>query len=222
VEPGTTPRPTCIAASDSIVAWWPLDRLGSGAEEIVNGNQGDYAGNPRETEGKVGGALGFDGVDDLISVPDPGANWILDISNDITLEAWIKRDSEQPAQQVFVGKSGCYYIGCRGGHIFALVSNAFDITGPTLLSVGVWYHLALTYDVGGSLACIYLNGEIDTRHSTGGQSVPIGNGYVYIGGLSGQQYFDGVVDEVSIYNKALSAAEIRTIYNRGALGKCKQ
>ena len=222
VEPSNDPRPTCIAASDSIVGWWPLDQLGSGAEEIVNGNQGDYVGNPRETDGKVGGALGFDGVDDLVSVPDPGANWVCDISGDITMETWIKRDSDQADQQVIVGKNSSYFLGCRSGRIFSLIPYAFDLAGPTQIPVGQWYHVAVTYDVSGMAARIYVNGEVDTAYTTTGRSVPISDGYINIGGLVGQQYFDGVIDEVSIYNTALSDQEIRDIYNRGSLGKCKQ
>ena len=222
VEPDKNPGPTCIAASDSIVGWWPLDQLGSGAEELVEGNQGDYTSNPSAVEGKVGGALGFDGVNDLITVPDPGADWILDIAGDITIETWIKRNSDQGGQQVVVGKYYSYYIGCRNGHIFSLISNVFDFAGGTPVPVGEWFHIAVNYDVDDRAARIYINGEVDSTFTTGGASLLVGNGYIHIGGLPEQQYFDGVIDEVSIYNTALSTSEIREIYRRGSLGKCKQ
>ncbi len=86
-ETGTGPK--CLAPPDSIIGWWALDQLGTTADELVDGNQGDYIGNPSEAAGKVGGALRFDGVDDLISIPDPGANWVYDIAGDITMETWM-------------------------------------------------------------------------------------------------------------------------------------
>lgn len=221
VEPTVNPGPTCLAASDSIVGWWPMDQLGSAAEELVDGNLGDYIGNPVEAEGKVAGALRFDGVDDLIEVPDPGSNWVYDITGSITLETWIKRDSDQTGQQVFIGKGSAYFLGCRSGRIFAQIPNAFDFAGATAVGAGAWVHVAVTYDVTAKVAKIYLNGEVDGTITTGGQSVPVSNNQIYIGGLLGQQYFDGYVDEVSIYNTALSTSEIREIYIHGSRGKCK-
>jgi hypothetical protein len=223
-DPVTPPRksgPTCVAASDSIVGWWPLDHLGSTAEELVDGNQGDYVSSPAEAEGKVGGAIRFDGVDDLIVIPDPGANWVYDITGSITLETWIKRDSDQTGQQVFVGKGSAYFLGCRSGRIFSLIPYAFDFVGATPLPVGEWSHVAVTYDLPGLVAKIYLNGEVDGAVTTSGRNVPISNEPIYIGGLSGQQYFDGSMDEVSVYKTALSTSEVREIYSRGSRGKCK-
>jgi hypothetical protein len=99
----------------------------------------------------------------VIQVPDPGADWILNITSDITLETWIKRDTDQSGQQVIVGAV-----------------------------------------------------------STPGQNVPDAGGNVYIAGLlPPQQFFDGFIDEVSIYSRALATSEIREIYTRGTLGKCK-
>ncbi|MHC4205617.1 MAG: LamG-like jellyroll fold domain-containing protein, partial [Planctomycetota bacterium] len=155
----TTPKsgPTCVAASDSIVGWWPLDQLGSAAEELVGDNHGDYVEIPLEAEGKVGGALRFDGSNDVIEIRDPGADWDYDIAGDITLETWINRDTNQISQQVIVGKYNSYYIGCRNGRIFALISNAADLIGATNLPTGEWIHVAVTYDVDDRIAKIYLN-----------------------------------------------------------------
>jgi arabinan endo-1,5-alpha-L-arabinosidase len=221
-EPSDKSRPTCVAASDSIVGWWPLDQLGSAAEELVEDNHGDYAGSPLEVDGKVGGALRFYARDgEMIEVPDPGDNWIFDITGDITLETWIRRDSNQADQQVLVGKYGAYYLGCRGGKIFALMGSV-DFVGDTSLPVGEWFHVAVTYDIDDiRIATIYLNGEVDGNVANNGTNVAESDGYIYIGGLPGQQYFWGSIDEVSIYKTALSASEIREIYNRGSLGKCK-
>jgi len=219
-ETGTGPK--CLAPPDSIVGWWALDQLGTTADELVDGNQGDYIGNPLEAAGKVEGALRFDGVDDLISIPDPGANWVYDIAGDITMETWIRRDSDQIGQQVVVGKTDAYFLGIRAGHIFSLIPNSFDFIGASTLPVGEWIHIAVTYDISARIGRIYLNGEVDGGVTTSGRNVPISNGTIYIGGLLGQQYFDGYIDEVSIYTTALSINEIRAIFNGGSFGKCKK
>ena len=220
-ETGTGPM--CLAPTDSIVGWWPLDQLGSAAEELVGDNQGDYIEIPLEAEGKVGGALRFDGSNDIIEIRDPGADWDYDIAGDITLETWINRDTDQSNQQVVVGKWGSYYFGCRNGRIFALISNAVDFIGATNMPTGEWIHIAVTYDVDDRIAKIYLNGEIDGTAATSGQNVTVSNGHIYIAGLMpAQQFFDGFIDEVSIYKRALSTSEIFEIYTRGSLGKCKK
>jgi hypothetical protein len=224
-DPVSTPDgtgPACLTPPDSLAGWWPLDRLGSAAEELVDNNEGDYIDVPLEAVGKVGGALRFDGSDDAIQVSDPIPDWILDITGDITLEAWIKRDTDQSGQQVIVGKSGSFYLGLRAGHIFALIPNSFDFIGASTLPTDEWIHIAVTYDVDDRIGRIYLNGEVDGAVSTSGQPVPDAGGDVFIGALMPpQQFFDGFIDEVSIYNRALATSEIREIYTRGTLGKCK-
>jgi len=196
--------------------------LGAAANELVDRNQGDYIGSPQEAAGKVGGALRFDGVDDLVSIPDPGENWVYDIvTGDITLETWIKRDSNQTGQQVVVGKAGAYFLGIRDGRIFASVPVMFDVRGATDVPVGEWFHIAVTWDGSHSDARIYLNGEVDGSFGSADFGMPVSNEPIYIGGLSGEQYFDGYVDEVGIYNAELSISEIRQIFDRGSQGRCK-
>lgn len=221
VEPSDKPGPTCVAASDSIVGWWPLDQFGLAAEELVEDNHGDYVGSPMEVEGKVGGALRFYAGDrELIEVPDPGPNWIFDITDNITLETWVRRGSNQADQQVLVGKYAAYYLGFRNGRIFALVGGV-DFVGSTFIPVGEWFHVAITYDINNMIATIYLNGEVDGNAPNNGVNIAESVNSIYIGGLPGQQHFWGSIDEVSIYKTALSTSEIREIYNRGSLGKCK-
>jgi len=213
--------PQCLTPPDTIVGWWPLDQLGTAADELVDRNQGDYIGRPLEAAGKVGGALRFDGVDDLVSIPDPGANWVYDITTDLTLEMWIKRDSDQTGQQVLVGKADSYFVGLRGGRIFTLIPTVYDYVATTQVPVGEWYHVAMTWDDSAMTGNIYLNGEVDGSFVSADMGVIAGNSPIYIGGLLGQQYFDGYMDEVGIYASVLSTSEIREIYDRGSLGKCK-
>ena len=228
VEVNKNPGPTCVAASDSIVGWWPLDQLGTTAEELVAGNHGDYNSNPSEAEGKVAGALQFDGVDDVVEVGDPGANWTYDITGSFTLEAWIKRETDQTGQQTITGKSFAYSISINNGRVLGYIQNVVTLVGTSLVPVGGWHHIAVTYDQTAQIFRVFLDGEVESTLATGGQAVPVNNfpfnigGFFSSGGGVSEQYFDGIVDEVSVYNTALTTSEIRDIYNRGSLGKCKQ
>lgn len=80
--------PACTTPPSGLVSWWPLDETsGTAAADIVDANAGLHIGAPTPVAGKVAGALSFDGGTDFVEVSD-AAN--LDITNEITIDAWIK------------------------------------------------------------------------------------------------------------------------------------
>jgi hypothetical protein len=227
-DPVSTPNgagPTCLAPPDSIVGWWPLDQPGAKAEELVLDNDGDCLGDPSGVVGKVGGALRFDGLDDAISVGDPSANWVYDISGSLTLEAWVIRESNQTGRQIIVGKDRAYWLWFENGVTVGMICCVQTTLGTTPVPVGEWCHVAVTYDQAKKALTVYLNGEIDGVNATDGQNVPVSDHPINIGAWdhpgTNMYYFHGLIDEVSVYNTALSPIEIREINARGTLGKCK-
>jgi len=80
-EPTDKPGPTCVAASDSIVGWWPLDQLGSAAEELINDNHGDYVGSPMELEGADDTYTGWPSVTGI---------WSYDVTDAVSAEQGIE------------------------------------------------------------------------------------------------------------------------------------
>jgi hypothetical protein len=142
VEPPSKPKATCVAASEAIVGWWPLDELGTTAQDLVAGNNGDYGGNPSEAGGKVAGAVRFDGVDDCVEVRDPGVGWAYDFEGSFTLEAWVMRESDQTSQQIIVGKAYAYVLAFREGRPIGYISYVSEAYGVTKVPIGEWHHIA--------------------------------------------------------------------------------
>ncbi len=165
------------------------------------------------TSEKSDTALTFDGDNDYINCGnDPSLN----ITDAITIEAWAKQDS-QYFWHVIVSKDDSmgtakYGIGMRYGEIGFTTSRITWLTGISFPSG--FHHLAATYN--GSQKRIYLDGELKNSTSatgslgTGDDLLKIGQGY-----LQGEQegYFNGIIDEVRIYDRALSESEIKDRYN---------
>jgi hypothetical protein len=80
-------------------------------------------------------------------------------------------------------------------------------TGPSVLPLNAWTHLAATYD--GTTLRLYVNGALATSTSVGG-AIPVSTGVLRIGGNSiWSEWFKGLIDEVRVYNRALSQSEIQ-------------
>ncbi len=175
-------------------------------------------------DGPISYALDFDGVDDYVNIPH-NANQLL--TGGGTIEAWIKPDTAGESTGRIIDKSTNGYGG--GGFDFSVISNnriAFRINeGPALSSTtnsvvvggGNWYHIVATWDSSGYVT-LYVNG---VQSGTPGVSAdPAGittTNDMRIGNRSGatDRTFDGVIDEVRIYNRELSASEISYNYHSG-------
>ena len=162
--------------------------------------------------GLDGVALAFDGTDDFI---DCGNDESLNITDAITIEAWVKYTEQKDWGGLIVGrrvKSGDhlgygYSITQRNaGAIIAEVSDGITAAQVTVNDINndVWYHIVMTSN--GSNLKIYKNGEF--KNSVDYSFTAQSGGTTYIGEKWGTYYFNGAIDEVRIYNRALSADEI--------------
>jgi hypothetical protein len=182
-----------------------------------NGNNGAISGASWSVSGRFGGALSFDGSNDIVNVPDSGS---LDLSAGMTLEAWI-HPLELSSWRTLLAKE------TSGGIVYSLFANSssgrpvgemrnasgsfFDSVGPAQLPINAWTHLAVTYD--GSTLRMYVNGVLVNSESASG-SIQASSSPFRIGGTSiWGEYFRGLIDEVRVYNRALSAGEISTDMN---------
>ena len=177
--------------------------------------------------GKSGGALRFDGVNDWVTVPDTTAS-TLDLTTGMTIEAWVNPAALSGWETVVLKERGAgllsYGLYAHDGGIEAggeevpagyVRAGAADraVRGTVALPQDTWTHLAVTYD--GDTQRIYVNGvEAGSRAQTG--PIAVGNGALRIGGNNAftNEFFSGVIDEVRIYNRALTAAEIRADMQR--------
>ncbi len=166
-------------------------------------------------------ALYFDGNDDYVNIPDHSD---LDITNAVTVEAWI-RPSRLNVWQSPLEKGAHndwaygFYIEPAGGNIgfeIGLEGQAVQWAGATApvnsyLAVNKWSHLVGTADSATGKVCLYIDGRKVAENTFSGQintnSIPF-----QIGKRSDGGYFGGIIDEVRIYDRALSASEIASIY----------
>ena len=227
----------CVAPPAGLVGWW----AGNGdSTDAVAGNNGVLLGNTTYLPGKVGQAFKFDGVDDGVEIPDAAA---LKPAT-VTVEAWVRFDSlDTPIVSQF-GAPGLQYIAFKKNtrtfnfegyslhkerqagidRLAFRVTNAFGsgniAFSATTVVVGQFYHVVGTYD--GAQVRLYVNGVLEGQASTS-IALDYGARPVFIG-TSGETVYDGklngIVDEASVYNRALSAGEIVDLHLAGAAGKC--
>lgn len=220
----------CVAPPSGIIAWWPFDETtGSIANDIAGNYPGAYANSPVPVPGEVGEALSFNGTS-FVGIPDSNL-WDFG-TQDFTIELWANFSSRPGGS---VGESGAIFIGHdQGGGpqnkwFFAAASGVLDFTSYPSSGVflaqspfspvpGQWYHLAMTK--AGTTYTIYVNGvEVGSQVETSPISDAIAP--LTIGQAENIGFMHGAVDEVSIYNRALSQAELLSIFNAANAGKCK-
>ena len=167
-------------------------------------------------EGKFGKALEFDGVDDYVRIPYSDT---LDVTYEVTYLAWVYPRSTGTWQNV-VGQ-----IGCDNGIFFYdtkfLGSLWFINDDDTVTRLYIWdnqgrpynqwYLVTLTYSYTDKVVRLYVNGELINEIAETREPQDL-SGSFYIGGYGNRAFFNGTIDEVRIYNRALTPEEIRQLY----------
>ena len=176
-----------------------------------NANVGTISGAAWSASGRYGAALNFDGVNDLVSVNDAT---VLDLTTGMTLEAWVNPDVAPSNWRSIIAKerasnSLTYQLTASSNSANRPATRIYAsggvraLNGGTRLTAGTWVHLASTYD--GAAMRLYVNGvQVATQTQTG--AITATTNLLRIGGSATMsQYFDGRVDEVRIYARALSS-----------------
>lgn len=228
---------TCVPAPAGLVGWWP----GNGnANDAVAGNNGQLAGDATFASAVVSQGFKLDGFGDYIQIPDSQALKPPYVS----VEAWVRFDSLDtpivsqygaPGQQYIVFKKNTRVFQFEGyslnktrvAGVDRLAFGVANVTGfapvavsTTQVVVGEFYHVVGTFD--GTAVKLYVNGVLENQ-----TAAPLTLDYdtrpIFIG-TSGETVFDGklagIVDEASIYNRALDGTEIAVLYAAGNAGKC--
>ncbi|MDN5287816.1 MAG: Concanavalin A-like lectin/glucanase superfamily protein [Mucilaginibacter sp.] len=214
--------------SSGLIAYWSMDNTaydlsGNGHNGTVNNVTvtADRFGNPR-------GAFHFDGSTSYISVPDQAA---LRLGNtDFTLNAWVKADAYNSGLAIltkrFSGINNGYVWTITGGSPNGVVSygpgggntNAF---GTTVIGLNTWAMVTSIYNLASQQLSIYVNGVLD--RTVGGISPANASvtAALYIGRdnpnvASSGYFFQGSLDEIRLYNRAINGTELQQLYNATA------
>ncbi|HEV2437589.1 MAG TPA: LamG-like jellyroll fold domain-containing protein, partial [Verrucomicrobiae bacterium] len=188
----------------------------------VGTNNGTLVGNATYGSGEVGDGFVFDGNGSGVSIAN-ATNLQL---QDLTIEAWIRRSSSSVVSYgsggngvIFGYGTGGYlfFMNSVGSLIFGQLGNPAYVTGPAITDTS-WHHVAVTKV--GSVIVFYLDGVAYVTPAYGATftfTTSVGIGYRPD---NGDNSFLGTIDEMSVYNRALTSNEIEAIYLAGSGGKC--
>lgn len=228
----------CVQPPSDMINWWDADSVtGTTAEDIQGENDGTFINGATTAPGIVGNAFSLDkNTNDFVSM---GA---FTFPAELTIDAWIRLDHRElgvrdtiiataPSTSIPWGQSGIalydnpdtglrqltYYVDPNSSN-----RGYWYINYPFV--EGMWHHIAVTQLGPDGLPTIYVDGVsypvvVAVNKGTPYHvSAPLSLGRQ--GGFHGS-YFKGAIDEVELYNRVLTAAEIQSIYNAGSAGKCK-
>ncbi len=219
--------------SSGLIGDWKMDESsGSGVSDTSGSNNSGTATGTSVVTGVKQNARSFNGTSDYVEVADSNS---LDLSQ-FTLETWIKVNSLPSAQASLISKNPnnnnqtnynlwvlsdgtiALQAGNGGGSNF----SAINLNSNTKVVIGQWYHIVGSISGTDGTAKIYINGVLDVATTVSGTAysnnnvLSIGARKWDDGGSGIDNYFNGTIDEVKIYNRALSQSEVNQNYNYGS------
>lgn len=229
------PSCPCVQPPSGMVAWWGGD---NNALDMVNGNNGTPQGGATYAAGKVGQAFSLNGVNSYVSIPD---NASLRATGAISIDFWANFNDIN-STHTLMEKENDYYLVWTSDKVLRIyftdaLDGLYHISAsaplPSLQS-GVWHHFAFTAvdPIGNSAADIRIyvdgveqsvtDGSIPSHAAAGWYAGTAGGLRIGARTVTGyEDFFNGLIDEVEIFNRVLSASEIAAIYNAGSAGKCR-
>ena len=229
---------------DGLVSYWSFDDAdvkGDTVKDLVGGNDGTVVGAPKHVKGKIGEAFEFGGEPDVIDVESP-ANGSLDFGDDkdFSMMAWIKVD-EPPVLDG--GQSTIISKGDGGGNariLWKIVGTQLQVTianegggGPKIdfnsvgeVVDGNWHHVLFVADRSDATR-IYIDGKLDAEGGPSEGTDVSTESPLFIGasvriGKTTRRYFEGLIDEVGIYNRVLTDNEIERNFKSQGLAVSPQ
>ena len=183
----------------------------------LHGNSGTLINGPTWVAGRTGLALEFDGEDDYVEVADSTS---LDLPEELTVIANFKTNViPSSGVKTIVSKDTNYEFHINSnGEIWWWWKDSDEtqhtLIGTKTIQTGVYYQVAIVYSKFQGKARIYLNGDLDVEGSFT-QSLMLNTNPFQIGNDQGHtgRFFDGLIDEVRIYNRALSPSEIAYLHS---------
>ena len=189
----------------NLVGFWSLDES-SGIYAVDwsgHDNHGDLIGQPQWVVGYDGGALELDG-DSWVDCGNPAA---LQIAGPISIACWVK-PAELGGDQGFVALDGSYVFKSSDNHLRFTTPGVLDHDAyNAILNNGEWQHVAVTFEPNQSEGVVfYINGDEAERLDASAMSE--GSGPFLIGNNQWDEYYTGLIDDVRVYNKVLTAEEV--------------
>lgn len=226
------PAPYCPA---DMTAYWPLDTdFNNTYIDVVGDADGTCVGNacPTLTTGVAGKAATFDGVNDRLTIPhDAIFDWSTAASS-FAIELWVNTTDNCATPAVFIGKysneqenRSTWWLGCsedEGGDGIASFSlrdangNDYWLDGQSIINDGQWHHIVAVRDGSANVNRLFVNGVEEATEVTEDYNAGFANNSaIEIASMNNLYYFEGALDEIALYNRALTGAEIANHYQKG-------
>ncbi|MCG8324641.1 MAG: LamG domain-containing protein [Thiotrichales bacterium] len=157
----------------------------------------------------------FDGVNDLIEVADDP---LLDIPSELTVTVWMNtRTIPGSGLKSIISKDENFefHVNAAGRINWWWGGGVQELTSSGTIAINTWYHIAIVYSASGSFQRIYIDGVQDPNTNNQSANLTLNNDPFHIGGDQGfgGREFDGLIDEVRVYDQALTTAQIQTVMN---------
>jgi len=211
-----------ILPSTSLEGYWNMDSDAS--DSSGNELHGTIVGDVSLTSGKFENAYSFGGYNDYIEIPD---SQLLDLSNELTISTWVNHSSTPlKSWETILAKGdnsyrlhlcGFGFCGAGNDSSFAFGANGLSVSNLSsnvIPEANTWYNIVTTYD--GATIKIYVNGVLKNSANVTGsiQTNNYGLGIAYNNEkFQENRYWNGLIDDVAIWNRALTQTEITALYN---------
>jgi hypothetical protein len=201
---------------EGLISYWTFDEPdidGDTVKDVWGNNHGTIVGDPEVVEGKVGEALKFDGEDDYVKVPHSEE---LDFQTDeATVEAWIYPNAIEADKHTLYRKADVtdkFIIRLNGSNLELYLQTDADSNNVMAgdIQANRWQHVLGRYD--GSNLEVFIDGiSVGSVEHSGDLVSDVAD--AYIGSRPSDRRYNGIIDEIRLYNRALSEAEIRQNMN---------
>ena len=221
-----------VTLEEGLLAYWPFDEEADNTARDYSGlgNDGIVFGALWTPEGKIGGALSFDGVNDSVRIPDSPS--LASAHNQITVAFWIYPTNLSTAWSTVMHRTSAtdswfdWQVYARAvdakttnNPVFrvdwdfdSVMDTDEEVEGDVVLRTNRWYFIACTYD--GSQMKFYIDATLRGSTTKASGTIPNSGSDIWIGGNGvWGEYFSGLIDEIRIYDHALSEEEIQILAN---------
>jgi len=220
-----------MAIIDGCIGYWKLDESSGDAVDAVGTKNGTVSGAVQNQSGHINTSYDFDGADDHITFGTGYINDNFSGAAAISVSAWVYTNSAADTRFIFNS-----YFSDAGHTAFAMYVTSSDTvlcaanpgtggsyqsetTTGTISEAGAWTHVVGVCDFANDTISIYINGTVDVNAASNdftNASFVSGSGTTYADTISStSSAYDGNIDEIGIWNKALTAAEVTSLYNSG-------
>jgi hypothetical protein len=217
---------TCVAPVSGLQVWYPFD--GNGNDEL-GGNIGSIDGTTTLVAGHVDQALSFTTDNNgFVVTPDSAQDFD---TGDFSIDAWIKPSDSTGYRTIIDKRSAAgvgYHLYLTGGTIAFTMSD--EDSGTSYVSTfsvsqDTWHHIAVTVDRDSATGgLVYVDGAVAFAFDPTGEAASIStSANLLIGRHKSEELkgFNGLIDEVELFNRVLTAAEVVAIHDAGTAGNCK-